>query len=251
MRKLSAYVCVRNNFRLGYCVEAAIQSLLPVCDELVVCDSDSDDGTKDYLADVKATDARIRVINYPWRNPHGSATWWTEWLNYARAHLSHEMQLTLDADEVLDPMAHDEIKRAVSSGGSRWFHRLNFWKDPQHLVPDGHVCGIRVARLGPSRFHMPSDEPHPEGEPEIRLFAKDHAALRIFHYGFLRRRECFFAKSKVVHGAFTGGYDPRLQEAEDTGGNWQGKVLDVPLDAYDGPHPECARAWLAAQGHTL
>lgn len=164
------------------------------------------------------------------------------------------MQLTLDADEVLYPESHGPIREAAARGECRWFHRYNFWGDTKHLAPHGRVCGEQVVRLAPTSMWMCSDEPHPEGEAEIRLKAgwPPNATddFKIAHLGFLRKSECFPLKVRAVNGAFFGGYDDRLQRAEDEGVHWSTYCpFDLPLRDFDGAIPEVAHQWLKDRWH--
>jgi hypothetical protein len=267
-RGLSGYIPVRNGIRLDYCWTEAAESLLPVCDELILCDSDSTDGTREFMEDWAKRDPKIRVINRPWpelptfaewkadkMRPPSDALMLVKWLNWIRQHCRYDMQITTDADEVLDDRCHQKIRRAVELREARWFRRLNFWQDAQHLVPDGHVCGSNVVRLGPTELEMVSDEPRPGGEPPIRERAVMESGLTFFHYGFLRKQDAFFEKAKVMHLALHSSYDPRLLEAELSGKPWFELSRwpdNIPLATYhDGYHPGCARAWLRARGYQL
>lgn len=272
--KISGYICVRNGIRLDYCFREAIESLVPACDELVVCDSDSEDGTTEAIEALAAIHPTIRRINRPWTNPHREITWWVDWLNWTRERLEYQIQLTLDADEVLCPKSVPHIRHVahmaehvdiphdprlinhdyVHNSGSRWFHRLNFWRDAQHIVPHGRVCGEQVVRMGATELWMPSDEPHPEGLPEIQRRAgwppNAHPEFRIFHYGFLRKEQALIDKVRVVNGAFFGTMDERLLKAERDGTPWIDEYsFDLPLINYYQEHPEVAHAWLRERGY--
>lgn len=252
--KISGYVCVRNMFDLDYCAELSVKSLLPVCDEVLVSDGQSADGTYEFFRNWTRTEPKIRLVTYPWPNPHRDITWWTTWLNTAREQLTHPWQLQLDADEVLDPASYPTILAAMTAAKPLWFERLNFWRDAQHLAPKGHVCGDQVVRLGPSGLWMPSDEPHPEGEPEIRKRAgwppNGNRACRIFHYGFLRKQQALIEKVRVVNGAFFGTMDDRLVKAEADGTPWVDSVkMAAPLQEFNEPHPALAHAWLRERGY--
>lgn len=250
--KLSGYVCVRNAFDLDYCISESVCSLIPICDEVVICDSDSSDGTREWAVDFARRDDRIRVINYPWPNPVADPTWWTTWLNFAREHLRYGMQITIDADEVLCPGAYATILRACARGEPHWFHRLNFWNNARSIAPNIGV-GNMVARLGPSRMWMPSDEGHPEGEVEIRIAAgwppNPLPEMRIFHYGFLRRDEVMREKVRILTTSFFGGTgrDDRIESAHARGARWTDDV-NMQVVTYDGMHPEIARDWLRVRG---
>lgn len=251
-RGLSGYIPIRDMLRLDYCADEVIVSMLPVCDELILCDSDSTDGTTEHLHEWARRDNRIRVINWPWPDPVGKSRMLVDWLNFAREHCEYDVQITSDADEVLCPGGYEAIREAVAEGGARWFQRLSFWKDTRHVVPDGHVCGSFVARLGPTELMMVSDEPRPEGDPEIRLCAEFDTRLRFFHYGFLRRQEAFFAKSKVVQRALHNTYDDRLRDAEAAGEDWT--IGSTPFELVEyahNDHPECAREWLRERGNDV
>lgn len=253
--KLSGFVCVRNGLKLDYCFQLAIDSLLGVCDEVVVSESESTDGTREFLENWAKGQPKLRIVNYPWPNPNRDITWWTTWLNHARELLKYPMQLALDADEMLDPASYPAVLAAVERGESRWFQRLNFWQDAQHLVPSGHVCADQVARLGPSNLWMPSDEPHPEGEPELIKRAgwppNADRSLRIYHYGFIRKEQAMIDKCRVVGGAFFGTMDARLEKAEAQKTPWLTEVtLPAPMQNFTEGHPKLAHEWLRNRGYT-
>lgn len=272
--KISGYICVRNGLELDYCFREAILSLVPACDELVVCDSDSTDGTTQEIEKLAAIHPTIRRINRPWAKPWRHITWWVEWLNWTRERLEYPLQLTLDADEVLCPKAVGPIRMAaelaehidiphdgrlvdhnpVFNSGSHWFRRLNFWQDAQHLCPHGTVCGEQVVRMGATNLWLPSDEPHPEGLPEIQRRAgwPPNAATdwRVFHYGFLRKQQALIEKVRVVNGAFFGTMDDRLLKAERDGTPWLNEYgFSAPLINYYQEHPEIAHDWLRERGY--
>lgn len=257
---LSGYIIVKDAIKCDYPVVEAARSLLPICNEVVLFNCDSTDGTLEMLSKFAAEDPKIRVVSIPWpklptheewkvddkQRPQNDNHFWPKLINEARVHLRYQYQLHLDGDEVLFPCAFDEIRRCMDEGGVRYLQRLNFWPPTSKmLVPDGWVCGTYVAKLGPTSLWMPSDEHHVDGEPEMRLRATKYPSLLIGHYGFLRKAECFFTKSKVAQVAIHGDYDKRLTEAEEKNIDWW--VLGTfPADLvpYEGTHPDCITAWL-------
>lgn len=258
---LSAYVIVHNAIKGDYPVLECAESLLRA-DEVVLCDCDSTDGTLPMLVRWATTRPKVRVISVPWPKlptyeewkadtprPLNDAMFWPKLINEVRPFLRYRHQLHLDADEVVFPGAWPEIHIAVESGTCRYLRRLNFWRDAHSLVPDGWVCGTYVAKLGPSELWMPSDEMHPEGEPEMRLRATKHDSLLIGHYGFLRRQDGFFEKSKILQTAIVGNYDSRLEEAERTGADWW-TISNFPAELvpYEGRHPDCIMQFLNERG---
>lgn len=250
---LTGMIPVRNGNSLDYCWQQAVESLLPVCEHVIIGNSDSDDGTREEAEAMAAKDPRISVVNTPWPNPKGDPWFLKKWLNAIREHVKTAMQISLDADEVLHPSSYDEIQRATIDGGSRTFRRHNFWKSPTLLVPEGEVCGRFVVRMGRSEYAMVSDNCEASPEPElIRKHARHHPSLQICHYGFLRNPAAFFAKSKVMQQAVCGSYDSRLVEAERTGQPWYTLSNGhLKLEPYTGTHPPLMLPWLRERGYSV
>lgn len=249
MRKISGYVCARNALELDYCLKEAVCSLVPICDEVVVCDGESTDATRDLISSIG--DSRIRIITYPWPNPKNDPSFWVKWLNFARERLSHDYQISLDADEVLDPVAYDTVRRMADAKQCGLFRRLNYWRDPYHLVPHNRACGEMVARCGPQDLWMPSDEPHPAVSPNVRTNSVAHPGLVIHHYGFLRKPDAFVEKSKAVQQMFFGSVDTRLTQTAAEGKRWDERDYfdGEPLREYHAGHPDVIKPWLQERGH--
>lgn len=247
----SGYVCVRNARIFDYGVVEAVKSLLPVCDEVVVCDGESEDDTREMVESIG--DSRIRLITYPWQNPVADDRFWVKWLNYARERLAFNYQITLDADEVLAETSYDKVRSLAESGECGIFTRHNFWNDAKHLAPFNTVCGDTVARCGPSSLYCPSDEPYPAVEPNIRTHAELHNELEIFHYGFIRKPDAFVRKSKAVQVMFMGSCDRRITDMEESGKPWTERDYfeGKPLRDFSGVHPAIAVPWLRERGYDV
>lgn len=247
-------MCIRNGLELDYCFRECIESILPVCDEVVVCDGQSTDGTQECIRDWMRKEPRIKLCVYPWKNPKGDITFFTDWINHAREHLTSDWHIQMDADEVLCDSGHTYLHQFLKeehSPVSLWCNRLNFWKDTQHLIPHGVCLSHRVVRVAPTSVWMPSDGPDPRGAEIIKMAI--NSPLVIGHYGFLRKRDAYFAKSRALHGYFFDTYDPRLEQAEASQGNWMDNIQGVEWKSrllhYDGPHPTVIHKWLRERGY--
>jgi len=253
-KTLGGFVCVRNGFELDYCWELAAESLLKVVDELVLCDSDSTDGTTQAMQRMADKDSRIRVVNWPWPSPKGqSHNWFIDWLNFARQQLKSDYCVYLDADEVLSdtPECHAALREAVEQDKCLTVDRLNFWKDPQHLIPDGHCCGKWCTRFGRSEYTCVSDEPRHAGWREIVDRAVKEPRVQICHMGFLREKAAFYRKARVVLEGWFNRFDPRLEEGEKSNKPvWETECafadLLVPFSGYI---PDGVQKWLSERGH--
>lgn len=253
MKTLGASIPLRNGDDLDFCWRQTIQSVLPICQEVVIAESDSTDGTREVLDEWARLEPKIKICHYPWKDPVGDRDFIHNWINYAREHLHTDYNLQMDADEILDDRAHGEIiNRIQGPEVALTMRRWNFWIDHRHTIPFGKCLASEVIRVAPQRLWLPSDSPHPNGVEAMRV-AKWHLDLQIFHYGFIRRRAAFFRKERGLQKALIGNYDPRLVRAEQRDDNW----MDNPdiaewrdqVQPYDGPHPKVIHNWLRERGY--
>lgn len=254
---LGGNICIRNGFELDYCFQEAIQSLLPICEEVVVCDGESTDGTREAIEEWAAREPKIRLITYPWPNPKGDIKFWTDWINFAREQIKCDFQIQLDADEVLSENSYDWIKSYKHYTDSKaqeslWCKRWNFWRDAKSLIPFGHCLSDRVCRIAPQYCWLPSDGADVRGADVIRI--AQPSGIEIFHYGFLRKRESFFKKARALQEMFFNSYDPRLEEVEKQDGNWMEKICEIEwtnqLTPFEGKHPVIMLQWLKERNYT-
>lgn len=257
MTTLGGAVCIRNGYALDFCWEEAVNSLLPVCDEVCVCVSPGDDMTEDVARAWAAREPKINLCIYPWPEPKGDPDFWVKWLNYAREHLKSEWHFQLDADEVLHEKSYEEIRRFIEApaGTTRAgiVTRWNFWRDHLHTIPDGVCLGKHVVRLSPSNLWLASDGAHPQGEQAASMAVA--TGIEIFHYGFLRKPSAFFKKERLLQNYFFDTYDKRLEDVEQTAGNWMHEVRDVGWnqhpDPWSGTHPKIMTGWLKERGYEI
>src|SRR5574341_141506 len=147
---ISGYTIVHNAIEGDYCVEQCVQSLLPICDEVVIGDAESTDGTREFLRSWSQKEPKIRIIEQPWVQPVNDPRWFIRWINETRKHLRYGFQMMLDADEVLDERGYGVVLNAAKHGTPLWFERINYWKNARTVIPHGETCGNLVVRCGPS-----------------------------------------------------------------------------------------------------
>jgi len=251
---LGGFTMVRNGILLDYPYALAIKSMLPFCDQVVVSDCESTDGTKEHLLSWAADEPKLKVVSHEWTDPRGAGgTWFPEWINATRKHLTTDWVCYLDADECWADDAGVKIRAAAESRKAVMCHRLNFWRDAQHLCPHGENCGFEVIRVGPQGLDFPSDSPTPQSSTIERLAQRD-LSIQIMHYGFLRRRDAMFRKAREVLRIWANSYDPRMEKVEnsDPTKNWMEQIEGVPwinrLLPFNGTHPQIAHQWLRDRG---
>ncbi len=64
MIRVSGFTYCRNALELGYPLLESIQSVLPLCDEFIVADGESTDGTREAIESLASK--KIRIITYRW-----------------------------------------------------------------------------------------------------------------------------------------------------------------------------------------
>jgi len=248
---LGGNVCVRNAKKLDYCWVQAVQSLLNVCDKVILCDCDSDDGTRQEIDEWVKREPKLIPLNFPWTDPKGTSDWYPEWINYSRQHLPTDMHIQLDADEILHESDYGKIRKAAEDRKILIFNRLNFWTDHQHLIPEGFCCGTKVLRIAPTNMPIPSDYPYSPAAETMRL--AEHSDIRVFHYGFIREKAAFFRKAREVLRIWANAYDPRLEAAEKYDGHWSKSPgvtgWENKLVEYNGDHPQLIKEWLKIRGY--
>jgi hypothetical protein len=81
--------------------------------------------------------------------------------------------------------------------------------------------------------------------------AKPEPAVKIHHLGFLRRKEAFYAKSKVVLEGWFGRWDQRLEVGQQENKQlWETECEFTDLLApFTGYQPDPVQRWLADRGH--
>ncbi len=254
MPSIGAALCLYNGESHDFCWRQTIESL-SFCQEIAIAEGGSTDGTREALEQMAKADSRIKIVDYPFTKPNGDPLWVMNFYNHAREALSTQYCITLDCDEVIEEGAGDKIQEKIGGRNvSLVLRRWNFWKDAQHLVPYGVCLANEVLRVAPRWCWIPADVPVPQGQAAMDMMIPA-LGIQVFHYGFLRKREAFFKKEKFLQTAFTGGYDPKLEEADKAGGKWM-EHPDLAewqnrLETFTGKHPKIIHQWLKDRNYDI
>ena len=164
--RLSGYTVSFNCITHGSPLLASIRSMLGFCDEVVVVDAGSSDGTLNLLAEIARTDPRLRIIrefvdfSHPCWGIHLS----TSLRARARLLCRGEYVWEMDTDEVIGPQEYEKVRGLLSllehskdTAPSLALPIAHFWGDVAVLRTDIPVWRARLSRNDPRITHgLPS-----------------------------------------------------------------------------------------------
>jgi glycosyltransferase involved in cell wall biosynthesis len=160
-------ICLNEADRIGRCLES-----LAFCDELVVVDSGSSDGTREI-----ARRYTERVIEQPFLG-------YVNQKNFALDHAKHDWVVCLDADEALSPELATAVRAAIARADDsvagfeldRVTHYLGVWHERGEWYPDWQ---LRVFRR--SRGRWGGLDPHDRVELDGRV---ERLRGRLLHWNY-------------------------------------------------------------------
>lgn len=188
MNKLGGSIFFYNPESMDYCWREAIKSLQGVCDEVVVLDCGSTDGSQELVKEF--ADDKTRVVCLPnkeWALMKGKEKL-SHFANMCKNMLTTEWRLDIQADEVIDERSYGIIRAAIELDNEAYFcHRINLWGDSQHQLnvsDDRKPVGNKIIRLAKTKYFSVDDS---EGifAPASWLYWE---RIKIWHMGFVRNK---------------------------------------------------------------
>ncbi len=160
-------ICFNEADRVGRCLES-----LAFCDELIVVDSCSTDGTQDVVR--RYTD---KLIEQPFLG-------YVKQKNFALERATHDWVICLDSDEALSPELRESVLDAIARAEDgpagyeldRVTHYLGVWHDRGEWYPDWQ---LRLFRR--SRGHWAGMDPHDRVELRGR---SQRLTGRLLHWNY-------------------------------------------------------------------
>lgn len=208
MKSLGGSLFVRNAIKYDYCIEEAVLSLVPICDEIVVGDAGSDDGTLDVLNTLKADYGNIRVIEgLKWECADNYERL-SILANQTKEYLKTDWHFMLQADEVLHENSYDHIRKLANHNGPNGYmcRRYNFYGNVNRHIRfdiENHTkpCSDKIMRLAKLECNAYSDAE----SLQIQNCNTSHTdKIMIFHYGMVRDRKIFVDKIINMQSWFHG-----------------------------------------------
>lgn len=240
---LSGFSIIKNASLYDLPVEAALRSALRICDEVVVNVGVSRDDT---LQRVRALERpELRILHTDWRDPEGTELReLSEETNRAMDACRHDWALYLQADEVLHEDDTAALRAALAEADrdprveGLLFDYLHFEGSPRWVVEGRrrYRREVRVVRRSSGIRSVRDAQGFRVGGADGREPRVIRSGARVFHYGYVKRREALDRKRRqgeVWYGRPAEAADPFRF------------VRYRGLRRWPGDHPEVARDWLA------
>ncbi len=242
--KVTGFSFIKNAVKYGYPIAEAINSILPLCDEIVIAVGASDDGTRNLVASIHSN--KIRIVDTIWDEniKEGGRVLASE-TDKAFKEISADSDwcIYIQGDEVMHEDGHEEVRQAMLQ-----------WKDDRRV--DGLLCKyvhffgsyeyigveshwyrneIRVIRNDKSIYSYKDAQGFRKGDNK-KLQVKAVNAY-IHHYGWVQDpriiKAKFLTKEKIYHGSKTA----ELTAEEITVPEDYATTLVNALQKFKGQHP--------------
>lgn len=262
--KVSGFTFVRNAEKLYIPVKAAIESVLPLCDEFIVAlgNNDDDDSTEAIINSIE-TD-KIKIVRTVWNSEkYPKNTEYARQTDIAKEHCTGDWLIYIQSDEALHEKDYPEIRETLKKYHEDnrveglLFHYNHFWGDYNHVHRSHgwYKKEMRIIKNNPAvhswkdaqSFRVydafkPDDYreyQRSEGTRKLRVVQLD---AEIFHYGYARPPEIMSGKRKRTYKTYH-GEEKSNKLLRDLKDNFDYGPLDkVPV--FKGTHPKVMREWM-------
>ncbi|MFM2048233.1 MAG: hypothetical protein RI955_781 [Bacteroidota bacterium] len=245
--KVSGFTYIRNGFKFGYPFIESIQSILPICDEVIVAVGNSEDGTREALVNLGK---KIKIVDTIWDdNLRLDGRIFAQQCNVALAECTGDWLFHIQADEVIHEDDYGIIKSSLLKENENknvdgfLFQFINFYGDYFTInnTRKVHKKEIRIIRNNKNIFSYKDSQGFRKFSSELsynngielgeKLNIKEIKA-RVFHYNYVRNEVESIEKAK---------YFDRFWHSDK---NIENKYKEKPnrysierVKKFDGTHP--------------
>ena len=203
--KVSGFTFIRNAVLLDYPIVAAIQSILPLCDEIVVAVGNS---TDDTLALIQNIDPKVRIIQTTWDDTlreNGRVLAVETDKALAAINPEADWAIYIQGDEVMHQDDHPHILKAMTrfqhdqDVDGLLFDYLHFYGSYDYIGVSNnwYKKEIRVVKPGRGIFSF-RDAQGFRKTPDQKLKVAP-ANARVFHYGWVKDPQAMQRKQESFH----------------------------------------------------
>lgn len=152
--KLSAYCIIRDGIKYKFPYQQCIKAALKVCDEFVMVDGGSTDGTFEDLQKLSKAESRLRVLQHTW--DFNSPMMMGEEKTYAKQQCNGDYTIHLDADEIIVENHPGQIRKLLKSNKNVHifdFPVINLYGDKETVRFDDACVKWRIFKNIPEIIH--------------------------------------------------------------------------------------------------
>lgn len=225
--KFSVYTIIKDAIRQDYSVLEAINSVLPIADEVIINCGDSSDGTTGLIH--KAYDGfdKVKIFERKWAGRDKGIQFLTEESNWAKDQCSNEIAMYLQADEVYHEDDLPKILDAVKTLNERqdlvgaiykWRHLDG---DYATLNPTSYPAEVRLIKRGQLKSIGDAQSMGIEVGDKVNLLNVMHfqhlllnTDIRVFHTGWAREPKKMLDKLVSFDSFYHNEHELRLMHKD-------------------------------------
>lgn len=246
--KIAGFTFIRNGVIYDYPFLESIQSLLPLCDELIIAVGRSDDNTLEQIKSLKSS--KIRIIETIWDDElRKSGTILSQQTNLALDQVAGDWAVYLQADEVLHEKDYSAVRNAMNT-----YRNINEVEgllfNYKHFYGSyGYIGNSRRWYRREIRIVRPSDKVRSWGDAQgfriggrkLRVKLIDAA---VYHYGWVKPPDIQQLKQRYFNKLWHPDkwLDHHIGDMAEYDYSKGGK-----LKLFEGTHPEVMRKRVDSQ----
>lgn len=243
-KTLGGVLFIYNGRSMDYNFIETAKCLIEFCDQVVLLDAGSNDGTAeelDQFADIPKVTV-VKVDRSEWLKQQGKEKL-SYFTNLAKSFLTTDYYINIQGDEILHESCYDAVRKAIATGYEAFVvKRINLWKDCNHQldVPQNRKpCSTEIIRIAKLNYNS-VDDAESIGAPAVNIFVND---IMIVHYGFVRNREAMVKKVRHMQGdVFKMDVDSKLDGMKEF--DWSAWFSEEDLKPIDFVHPKLMQEWI-------
>ncbi|MFH1051371.1 MAG: glycosyltransferase [bacterium] len=239
---ISGFTFVRNAIVFGYPVLESIESLLPLCDELIIAAGKSDDNTIEVLNSIN--NQKIKIIETEWDpNLKKNGLVYSQQTNLALENCKGDWCIYLQADEVLhekdqnltlEKIIYADTKKSVDAllfrykhfygsydyagVGRQWYRReIRAFRNTGKIVSWGDAQGFRKI-----------------SGKDYKLLKAIQTEAEIYHYGWVRQPKTQYKKIRISHNYYKENVNRKIEDEEELDFGYSSAY---ELERFTGEHP--------------
>lgn len=253
--KVSGFTFIRNAILLDYPIVAAIQSILPLCDEVVVAVGNSDDDTLGLIQNI---DPKVKIIQTTWDDSlrqNGRVLAVETDKALAAIDPAADWAIYIQGDEVMHEADHPNIFNAMTQYqhdnevDGLLFDYLHFYGSYDYIGVSNnwYKKEIRIIKPGRGIFSFRDAQGFrkaPDQKLKVAL-----ANARVYHYGWVKDPTAMQRKQESFHKLWhdDAWLEKNIKVAETF--DYEDHIHE--LARFEGTHPQWIAPRIAARNWTF